>query len=329
MNFKISIIIPVYNAENTLNRCLDSIVNQEYKNYEVILINDGSTDNSKQILDEYKDKYTNIIVKHKINEGVSSARNMGLEIASGEYIMFIDSDDFFTNKWIDKLNNVLIGNDIDLLVASFIEVGFDGNKVNHNILKDENRNSCIVNKLPGFYFTEGFIHPCWGKLYKKEIIINNNIRFLNQSLSEDTIFNINYLKYCKNILFLNEKLYVYDHCNVNNLTSKIYPNIFEIYLDVEKNLKCLNLSKNTIENTMYPQYYSAVIKIILSNEFKYMEKKVILNNALDQNTIKDKFKIYNNNRKIKIINFLIRKKCFLIVLIILKMITYANKRGEI
>lgn len=329
MNFKISIIIPVYNAENTLNRCLDSIVNQEYKNYEVILINDGSTDNSKKILDEYKDKYTNIIVKHKINEGVSSARNMGLEIASGKYIMFADSDDFFINQWLGKLNHELLKDDIDLVVTSFIEVDFKRNELNHNILKDENQNSCIVNKLPGFYFTEGFIHPCWGKLYKKEIIINDNIRFLNQSLSEDTIFNISYLKYCKNILFLNKKLYVYDHCNVNNLTSKIYTNIFEIYLDVEKKLESLNLSKDIIDNTMYPQYYNAIVKIMISNNLKFIEKKVILNRALAQNTIKDKFKIYNNNQKIKIINFLIRKKYFFIVLIIFKMITYANKRRDI
>lgn len=328
MNFKISIIIPVYNAENTLNRCLDSIVNQEYKNYEIILINDGSTDNSKQILDEYKNKYTNIIVKHKTNEGVSSARNMGLEIASGQYIMFADSDDFFINQWLDKLNHELLKNDIDLVVTSFIEVDFNENELNHNILKDENRNSLVVNKLPGFYFTEGFIHPCWGKLYKKEIIMNYNIRFPNQSLSEDTIFNISYLKYCKNILFLNKNLYVYDHCNVNNLTSKIYPNIFEIYLDVEKKLESLNLSKDIMDNTMYPQYYNAVVKIMLSNNLKFIEKKVILNRALYQNTIKDKFKIYNNNRKIKLINFLIRKKYFLIVLIIFKMITHANKRGK-
>lgn len=320
MNFKISIIIPVYNAENTLNRCLDSIVNQEYKNYEVILINDGSTDNSKQILDEYKDKYTNIIVKHKINEGVSSARNMGLEIASGEYIMFADSDDFLSKDCLKTLINEINSKNIDLITSSFFEIYPEGNIVEHNILKNSYTGLKIINNLPDYYFIEGFIHPCWGKLYKRKIIINNNIKFEKQSLSEDTVFNIEYLKYCKNIGFLNEKLYYYYRYTENNLTSKVYENVFEIYIEVENKFKEFGLSESTIEKTMYPQYYNSVIKVIKSNNFRYSKKKDILNKALNNSYIREKFTIYNENYKIRIINNLIKNRVYLALIILFKII---------
>lgn len=320
MNFKISIIIPVYNAENTLNRCLDSIVNQEYKNYEVILINDGSTDNSKQILDEYKDKYTNIIVKHKINEGVSSARNRGLEIASGEYIMFADSDDFLSKDCLKTLINEINSKNIDLITSSFFEIYTEGNIVEHNILKNSYKGLKIINNLPDYYFIEGFIHPCWGKLYKREIIINNNIKFEKQSLSEDTVFNIEYLKYCKNIGFFNEKLYYYYCYTENNLTSKVYENVFEIYIEVENKFKEFGLSESTIEKTMYPQYYNSVIKVIKSNNFRYSKKKDILNKALNNSYIREKFTIYNENYKIRIINNLIKNRVYLALIILFKII---------
>lgn len=105
MGDRISIIVPVYNAESYLKRCLDSIINQTYKNIEIILIDDGSTDKSGMICDEYKSHDDRIIVIHKANSGVSSARNSGLDIAGGEYIAFIDSDDYVPKNYLEMLLN--------------------------------------------------------------------------------------------------------------------------------------------------------------------------------------------------------------------------------
>ena len=104
---KISIIIPVYNVEKYLKTCLDSVINQTYQNLEIILVNDGSTDNSGKICEEYKRTNSRIILIHKKNEGLSAARNTGLGIATGEYISFLDSDDYISNDMLETLYNSL------------------------------------------------------------------------------------------------------------------------------------------------------------------------------------------------------------------------------
>src|SRR5690625_1884386 len=121
MNSKISIIVPVYNAKSSIQKCITSILEQTNKNFELILVNDGSSDNSGEICDNYALKDNRVVVKHKQNQGVSSARNLGLEIATGEYIMFVDSDDWIENRALEILTKHMAVNDSDTVIFGLIK----------------------------------------------------------------------------------------------------------------------------------------------------------------------------------------------------------------
>lgn len=127
----ISVIIPIYNVEKYVKRCLDSVLNQTYCHLEVILVDDGSTDSSGKICDEYKKMDTRIRVIHKSNEGVSSARNLGIEVANGEYIAFIDSDDAMEKDCIEYLYRLIQENHCSLSICSY-RIRFEGKNKYHN-----------------------------------------------------------------------------------------------------------------------------------------------------------------------------------------------------
>ena len=177
---KCSIIIPVYNVEKYLPKCLDSIVNQTYKNIEIICINDGSTDNSLKILEEYAQKDERIKIINQENQGVSVARNVGIDNATGDYILFVDSDD-----WIDrdtcKILKIELENEYyDLIIF------------NHSVVT---KKSTRPTKYIG-----GNKFAFWAACYKTSIIKNNNIKFpKNIKISEDHFFKYNFLYYAKNI----------------------------------------------------------------------------------------------------------------------------------
>lgn len=192
----ISIIIPVFNNQKHLKRCLDSVLVQTYKNIEVILIDDGSTDNSGEICDDYASKDKRIKVFHTINQGVSIARNLGLDNATGEYIMFVDSDDWIEKNTLECVYNNLKKYSYDCLLFGFI---IEKNKSRNNVMISKqdvcyNNRSEIISVLPELILNE-YINPLWNKVYKKSIIENMNLRFDKTiHLGEDLLFNFNYFK---------------------------------------------------------------------------------------------------------------------------------------
>lgn len=203
---KISIIIPVYNAENYIRRCIESVLRQSFTNFELLLINDGSKDNSGKICEEYAQKDTRIIVYHKENGGVSTARNLGIEKSIGEWITFIDADD-----WVEPgfLNDVGKNNDnnIDWVFAEWRTV-WDRvhlNEINEygesNLFDTKPAIDEMWNKMANL---DIFRCP-WGKFFKLSIIKNNNLYF-DQELryGEDTVFNYEYLSLCKCIKLCKE-----------------------------------------------------------------------------------------------------------------------------
>lgn len=215
---KISVIVPVYNVEKYLNRCIDSILNQTYKDFELIFVDDGSSDNSGAICDEYANKDNRIKVIHKENGGVSTARNAGLDIAQGEYIMFVDSDDFLT---VDCLEILIKATDesVDLVAGGYVTINFKPlkNKLvsKAKFLKDAivdaegfiaNVTDEIINSNDGSVF----LVP-WGKLYKTTLLHENNIRYITGvKHSEDTMFNFEFYSYVKKAAFVKECIYNYD-----------------------------------------------------------------------------------------------------------------------
>ena len=202
---KITIIIPIYNAEVTLRRCLDSILAQTFTDFECLLINDGSKDRSGEICDEYARKDSRIKVFHKENGGVSSARNVGLDNARGEWITFSDSDDAVTVEWLNNMANICRGK--ELVVQGFYPSNPEGfttsGKLENSILP-VGQGLSYLHKCSAF----GYV---WNKLFLGRIISEHRIRFCSDLLlKEDEVFLLQYCSYISKIHILDKQGYNYN-----------------------------------------------------------------------------------------------------------------------
>lgn len=208
---KISVIIPVYNVEKYLKRCLDSVVTQTYKNLEIILVDDGSTDNSGKICDEYAAKDKRIIVIHKENGGLSDARNKGLDICTGDYISFIDSDDWIDLNYFDVLLKNLLEYDVDIACCDYLRT--DKYEQNNDV-SIENAQIFIDEKILEIYLEKELVSAC-DKLYRKEKFYD--VRFPLKKVNEDisTIFLV--FTKSRSIAYIDKNLYFYFR-NTNSIT---------------------------------------------------------------------------------------------------------------
>lgn len=209
---KISIIVPVYNGRQKIRRCVDSIINQTYPSIEIILVDDGSKDGSAQICDEYEERYKNVKVIHKNNGGVSSARNIGLKYATGEYIGFVDSDDYVESNMFQIMIEEING--FDLVMCGYYqdEKKHIGVPYNQGVSKEE-----AIRNIIGSGPFKGF--P-WNKLFRKSIIEEENITFQTDiHMCEDLLFCVEYINKSKNISLISEALYHYDNTNENGASN--------------------------------------------------------------------------------------------------------------
>lgn len=211
---KISIIVPVYNAEKYLHRCIDSILAQTYTDFELLLINDGSKDNSGFICDEYKDKDTRIRVFHKENGGVSSARNLGLDNAKGEWISWVDSDDYIDSTMLDKLYKSAVIDNADITYCNFYMVW------KHAIEKYSLKSSSFDKfKMLVNWMCEPWT-ICWASLIKSSLYNDNKIRFLSEfNYCEDFYMSIVLRYYARKVVHIEDTLYFYNRCNESSVTS--------------------------------------------------------------------------------------------------------------
>lgn len=224
---KVSVIIPVYNVEPYIRKCLDSIINQTYSNLEVLIIDDGSPDNCGAICDEYGEKYDFVKIFHKENEGLSSARNLGLDNATGEWILFVDSDDWCEINYIEKMICGLSENntDIDVIISSSVhEINHKKTKI-HALMEKEGvyKTSEIIDIVQGKSFCISYINEKyygiaknstnsapWDKLYRRKIINENNLRYSEElKVHEDRLFNLQYFAYVKAFKYIDARGYYY------------------------------------------------------------------------------------------------------------------------
>lgn len=222
----ITIIIPAYNAEAYINNCISSILNQTYSNYEIIIINDGSTDNTAKLLNQYSASKNNITVVHKSNEGVSAARNTALKLATGKWISFIDADDTIHTEYLQHLASLTSSND-SIIIGSAQRIDYSTNRI---LWKNSFQSKTYNIPFSHSEYSEiDHILECstlWGKLFKREIILQNNISFnTNISLSEDHLFFFEYMSHIKQIVASNKVIYNYLlYPNTSTLsTNKIHP----------------------------------------------------------------------------------------------------------
>ena len=201
---KITVIIPIYNAEAYVMRCLTSIACQNINNYEVYLIDDGSTDQSGEICDQFVRKDSRFKVFHKSNGGVSSARNLGVEKANGEWLYFLDADDWIEPEYIGQFVNGTEGDDIDLVIQSYDVEGDEGVQSPRFPDKEIKKAYQVVELLERTKYTHcGWL---WHRLFKREIIHREGLRFREDiSLGEDEIFFLDYIKYVRRTRVLSSK----------------------------------------------------------------------------------------------------------------------------
>lgn len=230
----LSLVVPVYNVETNLHYCLDSILSQSYRNFEMILIDDGSNDNSGKICDEYASKDNRIIVRHIKNQGVSNARNCGIKLAKGEFILFIDSDDYVESTYFEELIYLYQNNpDCDNIWCGFQTVdSYKKPKATQSVVYSFEEPVTLTSRKNIMMLHEKWLDAgpvC--KLYNRRIIVENNIQFdTNISLGEDLLFNFQFLDSTNgSIAILNKMLYNYMKMDEGTLSSKFYPDLFDIY----------------------------------------------------------------------------------------------------
>lgn len=209
MKIDISIIVPIYNVEKYLKKCVQSILNQSFKNFELILVNDGSLDKCGRICDEYAKKDERIKVIHKVNGGLSSARNAGLNIASGEYIGFVDSDDYLDERMYEVLINSIRKTNSDMVICDYY-IDYENEK---DISKEYDINVIVkefdnISALKELYRENGvkFV-VAWNKIYKRELF--DELRYENGRIHEDEILAHKLLYKCNKITYIPIKLYHY------------------------------------------------------------------------------------------------------------------------
>lgn len=234
----ISIIVPVYNCTDSIQKCINSIQSQVYSDWELILVDDGSTDNSGQLCDQFAANDSRIHVIHKANGGVSSARNAGLDAAQGEFILFCDSDDYTEPEWCSKLIAAAKNRLNAFPICNYFRNSSSGESINYAKQCNALDETIVREDLFCLYQLELLGTP-WNKIYRQDILSENHIRFRpNLSLGEDLIFNLDYIKFLADgFTYINEPLYHYVLGTGQSLSTKYYPDLLGIYHIIFSELK--------------------------------------------------------------------------------------------
>lgn len=305
---KFSVIIPVYKVEKYLGRCVDSILNQDYSDYEIILIDDGSPDQCPIICDEYTSKYEKIFTIHKINEGLGLARNTGIEEAHGDYLMFVDSDDYIEPNALSILAYELEKNGKpDICAFGYKQINFLGEitSESNTISKYFDQKEIQKTLLPRAFsyslrkpYDQYGIGSAWGAVYRKDFLNQNRIRFLSEReyLSEDLLFSVEICLHAKTALLIDEKLYCY--CENGASLSHSYREdrfnkslyLYEYMNDIICKEKLNNNAKNRAQDGLLINCI-VCLKQEVQSEKKYFSKreeiKKILNNPQIIKTLKE------------------------------------------
>lgn len=284
----VSVILPIYNVENYLEKCVNSVLSQTYHNLEVILVDDGAKDNSGKICDELKKKDKRIRVVHKENGGLSSARNAGYEVATGKYLMYIDSDDEIKSEIIEKCVTVIERDESDLVIYGYDKVDEQGNLLEtcvwgNKLLSNKEMVSYLYNAIQEMSF--GY---AWNKLYRKSVIDKSEVLADAKVIDrEDLVYNMELLKYFRKISYLDYSGYRYLQRNTSLLHNSNLARLdgVEYFVKRIKNIDVGNEKVNSKVFNMTVLHYLAdcIIKnIIWNDELGSKEKKKVMQEIIDK-----------------------------------------------
>ena len=296
---EVSLIIPVYNVESYLKQCLDSVINQTFKDIEIIIVNDCSCDSSLQIIKEYQQKDERIVlINLQENKGQGNARNEGLKIAKGNYITFIDSDDWVRVDYIETLYKTIKEHNVDLAIANISTYNNITGKISHIKFPPTIYNNLNTKAIKSIILKQRMIWSSCSKIYKKSFILNNNI-FFKQILMEDILFNYEVILKTDNIILTDKNLYYYrikrNLSTMENKSNRIYSCV-----NVFKNIKQMLINNNQLEKFKSSFYSYGYLCFAAEIEVSSLSKKelnkiiVELKNTVfdDRNTIL----IYNDEQ---------------------------------
>lgn len=309
---KYSIIIPVYNSEKTIKRCIESITSQKRTDVEIIIINDGSTDMSESICNKMLNQYNNITYIYKENGGVSSARNLGLSVAKGKYVMFIDSDDYVDDKCFEVFDSCT-KSDADYYQFVFsIEANGTVKKVmswpERYVNTESEKEAFIVESV-----VTRSINSCWAKLYRREIIEEKGLRFYEElCMGEDLTFVFTFLLLADKFERVDSRIYFADVSNKESLSRKYREKLPEQKICVyEKMLNALeksNIKGKSVKNSLawlhYRNAYS-VVNDLTKSDLGFSERRKKL---LDMCNLFNSKKVVPVGLKCKIISIPIKLK---------------------
>ena len=244
-----SIIVPIYDVEHYLIQCIESVLAQDYSNYELILVDDGSPDNSIDICIKYAKQYSNIVVIHKINGGVSDARNAGIQIARGEYLMFLDSDDYWEGRTIlSDLQNIITENNPDI-IFNYMSSIYPDKIVNHYMNRDKIIGS-FKEDFQGLYQDRVYLGFPVTKTIKRELILQNHLFFIKGRNFEDIPWSFSLVKHIKDYAIFQNCFYMYrrerNGSTSSAVTAKNQVSLFQNLSDVITEIKNMKLNNELL-----------------------------------------------------------------------------------
>ena len=329
---KYSVIIPVYNVEKYIDRCLKSIISQNYDDLEIIVIDNGSTDSSGSICDTYASEYSNISVYHIENHGVGAARNFGLSKARGEFIYFVDSDDYLVGNLFADFADKLVS-DLDLVVFCYY----------NSFEEDLTEKSRTEKSLPfkGNYDKDGFIkifkelflsdmlYTVWNKIYRREFLLENNLSFEQYELGEDVRFNLNVYRNVNRIFLSQDSYYVYVIGRKGSAMSSYNPKRIQYQLQelkmVDSLLSDWYLDSFDLDQTIKARILMSNIYNISKQNTQFSSKVEYVKDICENKDIKSFIHTEENDLK-PFINYLLKQKRYSTVLF-LKMVQALIKRS--
>lgn len=292
----VSVVIPAYNAESYLKRCLDSVLNQEFVEYEIIVVNDGSTDSTAKIIDEYSQIYKQIIPVHQENKGVSAARNVGIEKSRGDWLVFVDCDDWIEPNMLHDLYSAVQMYTADLVMGKMYHCNGTNGQVKQHDLKEPliecsqnpNCENSDEKAIVGYALRRGVAYSNLAKMYRKTIVLENHIQFDSDfCYCEDVMFNCKFMMHAKKIRVLDSHCYTADS-TPGSLTKKYSKSLVKATILSHKMLWELFKEKNIQEDMWYElldiQFLNGlwdVVFCLLSGKYSNISRKQAVKESIN------------------------------------------------
>lgn len=342
---KVTAVVPIYNAEKYLDECIESIVNQTYKNLEIILVNDGSKDKSPQICDKWARKDNRITVIHKSNEGAGASRNRGINAATGDYIFFVDSDDYIAPTLVEKCLNAISDSDSAIVMFGTTNVTETGETIN-NIIPHSDKNifeNAEVQEelLPELLFSENKkvrnvqLIVCMAHFYSLSIIKKTNWKFKSEKeyLSEDLYSYLNLIPYITKFAIISESFYYYRHGHESlSASSRLtdYTMIRKYYEQCVDLCKKFNYNNKVLKNISEPylSFTICCLKAKIREQITFCEKRKQINAILKDELLHKLIKERNLSNETffrRILYLTILTKNYLLAWIFIYIQTYRSK----